>query len=143
MAFELLVTGLVGGMLATIVMTAVMMVVGDGGPPPTANLVAKFADGEPEDHKMPGMLLHLVYGIGAGGALAVGAPFVGLSFDQVAIAIGVGLAYGILLMVAGMVFWMRLVIGVEPDKRTMMTFGVVHVVYGVVLGFFLWTGILA
>jgi len=130
-------------MLATIVMTAVMMVVGDGGPPPTANLVAKFADGEPEDHKMPGMLLHLVYGIGAGGALAVGAPFVGLSFDQVAIAIGVGLAYGILLMVAGMVFWMRLVIGVEPDKRTMMTFGVVHVVYGVVLGFFLWTGILA
>ena len=143
MATELLVTGLVGGLLATVVMTVVMMVMGDGGPPPTARLVAKFADGEPEEYKMPGMLLHIVYGVGAGGALAVAAPFVGLGFDEVAVSLGIGLAYGVLLMVVGMVFWMRLVMDVEADKKMMMTFASAHVVYGVVLGAFLWTGILA
>ena len=62
--------GLVGGLLATIVLT----MLGDGGPLPTAALVAKFAGGEPDDY------------------------------------------------------------AVEPDRDTMMLFGAVHVVCGVVLG---------
>jgi hypothetical protein len=36
---------------------------------------------------------------------------------------GFGLAYGIVLMIGGMVFWMRLVLGVEPEKRTTAAFG--------------------
>lgn len=137
-----LISGLAGGLIATLVMTVVMMVMGDGGPPPTARLVAKFAGGEPEEYKMPGMVLHLVYGIGAGGALAVGAPLVGINLADVAIAVGVGFVYGVVLMVVGMVLWMRLVIGAEPDKQ-MMTFAAAHVTYGVVLGAFLSTGVLA
>ena len=34
-----------------------------------------------------------------------------------------GLAYGIVLMVGGMVLWVRLVLGVEPERRTAAAFG--------------------
>lgn len=135
--------GLAGGLVATIVMTIVMMAMGDGGPPPTASLVAKFAGGEPDDYAMPGMVLHLLYGTIAGGVLAVGAPLVGLDFGSMVVAVGLGLVYGIGLLVVGMALWMRAVIGMEPEKNMMMTMAVVHVVYGVVLGAFLGAGILA
>lgn len=128
--------------MATVAMTAVMMAVVDGGPPPTANLVAKFADGESDDHKMPGIALHLVYGVGAGAVFAVGAPLVGVGPD-IALAVGLGLAYGIFLMVGGMVFWMRTVLGIEPEKKAMVAFGAAHLTYGVVLGAFVGTGVLA
>jgi hypothetical protein len=42
-----------------------------------------------------------------------------------------------------MVFWMRMVIGMEPDRSMIMKFGTVHVVYGVILGAFLGADILA
>lgn len=128
--------------MATIVMTAVMMAMGDGGPPPTAALVAKFTGGDPADYAMPGMILHLVYGIVAGAVFAVGVPLLGLSLGSIGVAIGLGLVYGIVLMIGGMVFWMWVVIGMEPDKGMMMMFGTVHVIYGVVLGAFLGAGIL-
>jgi hypothetical protein len=137
-----IVAGLAGGLVATIVMTVVMMVMGDGGPPPTAALVAKFAGGDPEDYAMPGMMLHLIYGILAGAVFAVGAPLVGLSLGSIAVAAGLGLVYGIILMIGGMMFWMRTVIGMEPDRDMMMVFGTVHVVYGVVLGVFLGASVL-
>lgn len=137
------IAGLAAGLVATIVMTILMMVMGDGGPPPTAGLVAKFAGGEPEDYAMPGMVLHVIYGIVAGVVFAVGVPLVGLNFGSLAVAVGLGLVYGIILMIGGMVFWMRTVIGMEPDRDMMTTFGAVHVVYGVVLGAFLRAGILA
>jgi hypothetical protein len=137
------IAGLAGGLVATIVMTALMMVMGDGGPPPTARLVAKFAGGEPEDYAMPGMVLHVVYGVVAGAVLAVGAPVIGVEFESIAVAVGVGLVYGIVLMIGGMAFWMRAVIGMEPDRDMMVMFGTVHVVYGVVLGAFLGADVLA
>ncbi|MGQ4554495.1 hypothetical protein [Halobellus sp. GM3] len=138
-----IIAGLAGGLVATIGMTIVMMVMGDGGPPPTASLVAKVVGGDPEDHAMPGMILHLMYGIVAGAVFAVGVPVVGLSLGSIAVAAGLGLVYGIILMIGGMVFWMRMVIGMEPDRDMMVMFGTVHVVYGVVLGAFLGAGVLA
>lgn len=138
-----LIAGLIGGLVATIVMTVLMSTLGDGGPPPTAGLVAKIAGGDPEEYAMPGMALHLLYGIGAGIVFAVGVPFVGLSFDSLAVAAGLGLLYGIVLMIGGMMFWMRTVLRMAPDRNMMVTFGVVHIVYGVVLGAFLGAGILA
>jgi hypothetical protein len=138
------IAGLAGGVVATIVMTiAMMMMMGDGGPPPTAALVAKFAGGEPEDYAMPGMALHLVYGIVAGAVFAVGVPLVGLSLDSIGVATGLGLLYGVVLMIGGMMFWMRMIIGMEPDRSMMVMFGTVHVIYGLVLGAFLGAGILA
>ncbi|MFB6227882.1 MAG: hypothetical protein ABEH88_04755 [Halobacteriales archaeon] len=137
------IAGLAGGLAATIVMTALMMVMGEGGPPPTAALVSKFAGGEPEDYAMPGMVLHVIYGIVAGAVFAVGGPVVGVGFESIAVAVGVGLLYGVVLMIGGMAFWMRAVIGMDPDRDMMVMFGTVHVVYGLVLGAFLGTGILA
>ena len=137
-----IIAGLTGGLVATIGMTIVMMTMGDGGPPPTAGLVAKFAGGEPADHAMPGMVLHFLYGIVAGGVFAVGAPLVGLELESVAVAVGVGLVYGIVLMIGGMAFWMRTVLGMDPDRDTVMMFGTVHVVYGVILGAFVGAGVL-
>jgi len=120
-----------------------MKLVGDGGPPPTAHLVAKLAGGEPDERVVPGTLLHLAYGVGAGTVLAVGAPLVGLGVGSPAVSIGLGLAYGVALMVGGMVFWVRAVIGIEPDKETVVAFAAAHAAYGVVLGGFLSTGVLA
>lgn len=136
------IAGLAGGTAATIVMTIVMMMMGDGGPPPTAALVAKFAGGDPADYAMPGMVLHLGYGVVAGAVFAVGVPLVGLSLGSIGVAVGLGLVYGVVLMIGGMVFWMRIVIGMDPDKGTMVMFGTVHVIYGLVLGAFLGAGIL-
>jgi hypothetical protein len=39
------IVGVAGGVVATIVMTIAMTMMGDGGPPPTAPVVAKFAGG--------------------------------------------------------------------------------------------------
>ncbi|MEA5388082.1 hypothetical protein VB779_14260 [Haloarculaceae archaeon H-GB11] len=116
---------------------------GDGGPPPTARLVAKFAGGDPEDYAKPGMALHLTYGIVAGAVFAVGVPLLGLDLGSIAVAVGLGLVYGIVLMIGGMMFWMRMVIGLEPEPGMMKMFGTVHVIYGVVLGAFLGAGIIA
>ena len=137
------IAGLAGGVVATIVMTIAMMVMGDGGPPPTARLVAKFAGGDPEEYAMPGMALHFVYGIVAGAVFAVGVPLLGLDLGSIAVAVGLGLVYGVVLMIGGMAFWMRAVIGMEPDRDMMMTFGTVHVIYGVVLGAFLGANVIA
>jgi hypothetical protein len=137
-----IIAGLAGGLLATIVMTIVMMAVGDGGPPPTAALVATVADGDPEEYAMPGMVLHLAYGVLAGAVFAVGAPALGVELDAIGVATALGLVYGIVLMIGGMVFWMRTVIGIEPDRDTVVTFGVVHIVYGLVLGAFVGAGVL-
>lgn len=137
------IAGLAGGLVATIVMTVGMMMMGDGGPPPTAGLVAKVAGGEPEDYAMPGMVLHLIYGVVAGAVFAVGAPLIGLDFGSIGVAIGLGVVYGIVLMIGGMMFWMRTVLGMEPDRDMMVMFATVHVVYGLVLGAFLGTGIIA
>ncbi|ELZ17105.1 hypothetical protein [Natrinema limicola] len=135
--------GLAGGVVATIGMTVLMMAMGDGGPPPTAGLVAKFADGDPEDYAMPGMALHMIYGVIAGVVFAVGVPLVGFELTSIVVAAGLGLVYGIVLMVGGMAFWMRTVIGIDPDRDMLTMFGTVHVVYGVVLGAFLGAGIVA
>lgn len=136
------VAGLAGGLVATIVMTIAMMVMGDGGPPPTAALVAKFADGDPEDYAIPGMVLHLLYGILAGAVFAVGVPALGLELGSITVAAGLGLVYGLILMAGGMMFWMRMVIGMDPDTDMMVMFGTVHIIYGLVLGAFLGAGVL-
>jgi hypothetical protein len=135
--------GIVGGIVATIVMTMGMMSLDDGGPPPTAGLVAKIAGGEPAEYEKPGMFLHVLYGVGAGVVFALGVPQIGLSFDSIVVATGLGLVYGVLLMIVGMLFWMQTVLRTEPDRDTVVMFGTVHVIYGVVLGAVLGTGILA
>lgn len=44
-------------------------------------------------------------------------------------------------MIGGMMFWLRGIIGMEPERDLLVTFGVVHVVDGLVLGGLLGAGV--
>lgn len=125
--------GLIGGLVATIVMSAVMKWMGDS-PPPTANFLATFLAGDPADFMMPGVVLHLLYGTIAGGVFVTVVTTVGLGITTPTSWIGVGIAYGVILMIGGAIVWIRGVIGMVPDREMMIQIAVVHVVYGIVLG---------
>jgi uncharacterized membrane protein YagU involved in acid resistance len=138
-------SGLVGGLVATVAMTALMMAMGDDSPPPTAQLWAKYVgDGPAEEYVVQGMVLHFLYGIGAGWVFGLIAAFGLLALTPLNLVNGVvnGAVYGIILTVVAAVVWMRLVLGMEPDTSTLGPFTLMHLVYGVVLGAFLGLGIL-
>lgn len=137
----LAVHGVVGGLVATAVMTVFMMTMGDDSPPPTAALWAKYVgDGDPGQYMAQGMILHLVYGISAGAVFAIvlGEPVLDLAEigTDVVVNLGAGVVYAVLLFVVAMAFWGRIVIGMDADARQMQLMGVFHLVYGVVLGAF-------
>jgi hypothetical protein len=142
MAEASILNGLAGGLIATIVMTMLMMTLGDDSPPPTAALWAKYVgDGGPEEYMMQGMVLHMIYGISAGAVFALLVPVVGISLSLVT-AVGLGLGYGIVLTVIGAVVWMNIVLGMDPEPAMIGMFTLFHLVYGVVLGGWIALGIL-
>ncbi|MCT9097679.1 hypothetical protein [Haloarchaeobius sp. HME9146] len=137
-----IVSGLAGGLVATVVMTVFMLLLGDDSPPPTAALWAKFIGDEgPEAYMPQGMLLHMLYGIGAGAVFALALPLI-VSDVTLVSALGIGFVYAIVLTVVGAVVWMKGVLGMDPDKATAMQFGFFHLVYGLVLGGVVGAGIL-
>ena len=131
------ITGAVAGLVATIVMTAFMMTIGDDSPPPTASLWSQYVgDAGPDAYMMQGMILHFLYGIGAGAVFTAGGDVLNLSFgaDEMALTLVAAVVYGLVLMVVGAVFWMKIVLAMDPDRQTAMQFGLFHLVYGIVLG---------
>jgi hypothetical protein len=142
MADPTILGGLAGGLIATIVMTVFMMALGDDSPPPTAALWSKYVgDGPPEEYIPQGMALHILYGIGAGAAFAVAFPFLGVSLTLTT-ALALGVLYGVVLTVVGMVLWMRIVLAMEPEPKTMGLFFLFHLIYGGVLGAWLSLGLI-
>lgn len=136
-----LLSGLAGGLVATIAMTVFMLALGDDSPPPTAALWAKFVGDEgPESYVPQGMLLHVLYGVGAGVAFALALP---LAVGEVTLvnAVGLAVAYAAVLTVVGAVVWMKGVLGMDPGRATAMQFGFFHLVYGLVLGGFVGAGL--
>lgn len=139
--------GLEGGALGTLVMTAYRLPV-TRSLPPTAAFWAKFVGGgRPEEYPAVALVLHFVYGIAAGGALAaalpshhavVGATGTGTPSprDEVSLT-AVGLLYGLVLSVFGERVVLKRVLGVDPDDR--FAFHVGHVLYGITLGAWLGT----
>jgi hypothetical protein len=141
-----LVDGLAGGIVATIVMTAFMMALGDDSPPPTAAFYAKYiGEGGPDDYMPQGMFLHMMYGLGAGVAFA----YLGVAdlflLTPVDLTNGVlnGLAYGFVLFVGAAVFWMNIVLDMDPEPADVVQFLLFHLVYGAVLGAWVGAGVLA
>ncbi|MFT4947514.1 MAG: hypothetical protein ACI8TL_001758 [Natronomonas sp.] len=134
--------GLIGGLLATIVMTAFMMALGDDSPPPTALFWAKYVgDGDPSEYMMQGMVLHFLYGISAG--IALGVILIAGGFDTVELlgAVSAGLGYGVVLFVIAAVLWMNVVLDLDAEPRMVGMFLIFHLVYGGVLGAVLGVGI--
>jgi len=139
-----LIGGLVGGLVATIVMTVFMMTLGDDSPPPTALFWSKYVgDGEPEEYMMPGMVLHMLYGVIAGGVFALVVPALGfVSVATLGSALLWGLVYGFVLFLGAAVFWMNVVLGLDPEPKMVGMFLFFHLVYGAVLGGWVGYGIL-
>lgn len=136
--------GIVGGFVATLVMTAFMMALGDDSPPPTALFWSKYVgDGSPDDYMMQGMVLHVLYGIGAGlvfGAGAVALGF-GVTGGLVTGLIG-GVVWGVVLFVFAAAFWMNVVLAIDAEPTQVGLFLLFHLVYGVVLGGWMGVGVL-
>lgn len=127
--------GLVGGFVATLVMTGFMMTMGDDSPPPTALLWAKYVgDGEPDQYMMQGMVLHLLYGTIAGGVFAWVINLLNLSVATLSGGLLWGIVWGLVLFMMGAGFWMMMVLDISPDRDMAMQFGGFHLVYGIVLG---------
>ena len=138
-----LLDGLLGGLLATIVMTVFMMTLGDDSPPPTALFYAEYVgDGSPDEYMMQGMVLHFIYGISAGGALALLLILAGIDPIDSVEALLAGLSYGVGLFVGAAVFWMKIVLDMDPEPRDVGLFALFHIVYGLVLGAVIAVGVI-
>lgn len=138
-----LLAGLVGGFLATIVMTVFMMGLGDDSPPPTSVFWAKYVDeGAPESFRMEGMVLHLLYGVGAGLVFAVLGPayldvLTFMDISTVSGGVVTGLIYGFLLFVFATIVVMNLILDMDATPSDIGMFLLFHLVYGAVLGGFI------
>lgn len=127
--------GVVGGLVATIVMTIFMMGLGDDSPPPTALFLSQYVgDDGPEAYMLPGLVLHGLYGIGSGVVLSAILPAAGFGDVDALVAVGIGLAYGVVLFVGAAVFWMKLVLDMDPEPKDIGLFLLFHLIYGGVLG---------
>ncbi|QLG64213.1 hypothetical protein [Halorarum salinum] len=131
-----LAVGLVGGAVATAVMSAFRIPIARS-PPPTAWFWAEFvAGGEPADYVGRGLLLHLLYGTLGGGVfgLLVGPFITGPEATRERRATLLGAAYGATLSAFGVSVVLDRLLGLElePDER--FVFHVSHLVYGLTLG---------
>lgn len=130
--------GLVGGLVATVAMTAFRLPISES-PPPTAAFWAKYiGGGEPEDHPIAGMALHLGYGAAGGILFGLIPTSAGSALAREQRGVILGLGYSILLSVFGerAILERLLEMDLSPDER--FVFHVGHVVYGLTLG--AWVG---
>lgn len=142
MVVSSLVNGLVGGLVATVVMTGFMMTLGGDDPPPTAVFWAKYVGtAGPEDYLPQGMALHFIYGMSAGGAFGVLIRLLNANIVDLGLWIVAGVGYGVVLFVVAAVFWMNIVLALEPERKEVGLFLLFHLVYGTVLGAWMSLGI--
>lgn len=131
-----LVTGLGGGVVATVVMSAFREPISKS-PPPTAWFWAKFvAGGEPTDHPVAGLLLHVVYGVGGGAAFGalVGDRLGDSEVEREARATLFGLVFGLVLSGFGSTVILKRLLDLDLERHERFVFHVSHVVYGLTLG---------
>lgn len=134
--FRAIQSGVKGGFIATVVMTAFRIPIARSLPP-TADFWAKYVGtGGPDEYTVQGILLHLLYGAGSG---AVFASFcfprkTGSEAKKERQGILWGAVFGLLLSVFGVqVVLKRLLdMDLEPDER--LIFHVSHAIYGLTLG---------
>ncbi len=110
--------------------------------PPTAEFWARFVGGgDVEEYLVPGLLLHLLYGVIGGAAYGILASVVDVDDPATRERLSVlgGFAYGLGLSAFGSrVVFVRL-LGRELQSEDALVFHVGHAVYGVTLGTFVAT----
>jgi len=130
--------GAVGGTLATAVMTAYRMPVASSLPPTARFWATYVAGGDPEDHPVPALVLHLAYGATAG--TAFGALFRSLggrtddAGDREVGGVALGALYALALSVVGERVVLGRLLSTDLDATESLVFHVGHLVYGLSLG---------
>lgn len=127
--------GLTAGAVATVVMTVFRMPT-SRSPPPTARLAAAVAGGEPADHTLVGLLLHLIYGTVAGGVfgLLAGSHLPGSDLGGERRGALLGSVYGLALSAFGLTVLLKRVLRIDLDADERFVFHVSHLIYGLALG---------
>lgn len=150
-----IINGLVGGLVATVVMTGVMLALGDDSPPLPAFVWSTYiGGGTPEQFRRQGIALHFLYGSVAGGLFVPGAAVLKWGFEaaaQVFLTAGTftiiwgpgwgllwGLCWGSVLFVIATVCWRKAILDMEIDLNHAGLSLLFHLVYGAVLG--VWVG---
>lgn len=131
-----LLQGVVGGLIATALMTLYRFPV-FRALPPTADFWAKYVgNGDTEAYPGTGLILHFLYGAAAGGLFGVVISLLDFRSERQRSlgAIGLSLVYGLVLSVFGtrVIFQRLLDEELEPDEA--VVFHVGHAIYGLTLG---------
>ena len=134
------VRGLQAGFVATLIMTAFRLPI-MRSLPPSANFWAKYVSGgEPDDHPVMGLLLHLCYGVSAGAVF--GGLFALLDAERAIEpeqrGIVWGSVYGMGLSAFGSQIMLKELLDVRLDPDELALFHAAHLVYGLALG--AWVG---
>ncbi len=134
------VRGLQAGFVATLIMTAFRLPI-LRSLPPSANFWAQYVTGgDPDDHPIAGLLLHVVYGTTSG------ALFGGLfalqdaerSIEPEQRGIVWGMIYGMALSAFGSQIMLKETLDIRLDADELALFHAGHLVYGLSLG--AWVG---
>ncbi len=134
--FRAMARGVVGGLIATGLMTLYRFPL-FRALPPTAEFWATFVrGGEPEQYPIAGLLLHFLYGGVAGGVFGVCFNLIKFKSerDRRLRAIGLSMVYGLALSVFGTQVIFKRILGKELEPDEGVVFHVAHVIYGLTLG---------
>lgn len=133
-----LLSGLAGGLLASIVTGAATVTAGDE-PLPSAVVWAKYlGDGIPDHYGTHGVAVHVVYGALAGAAFVAVVDVLALDVATLAGAVLWGVVWSAALLAFAVGFWLVFVLGDRPEPRTLALLALVHLAFGVVLGLFVY-----
>ncbi|RQG92903.1 hypothetical protein EA462_01390 [Natrarchaeobius halalkaliphilus] len=134
------VRGLQAGFVATVIMTAFRLPI-LRSLPPSANFWAQYVSGgDPEDHPVAGLLLHVVYGVQAGAIF--GALFAlqdaERSIEPEQRGLVWGGVYGMALSAFGSQIMLKEALDIRLENDELALFHAGHLVYGLALG--AWVG---
>jgi hypothetical protein len=83
----------------------------------------------------------MIYGIIAGLVFVVAVPVIGVSIGSMTAALAFGLGYGFVLFLGAAVFWMNVVLDLDPEMPMVAMFLLFHLIYGAVFGAWLQLGL--
>ncbi|QLG49932.1 DUF6789 family protein [Natrinema halophilum] len=134
------VRGIQGGFVATLIMTAFRLPI-LRSLPPSANFWSQYvAGGDPSDHPLAAIVLHLLYGVSAGVVFGVLFPLydAGRSIEPEQRGLVWGSVYGMVLSAVGVQVVLQDLLDIRLEADELALFHAGHFVYGLSLG--AWVG---
>lgn len=131
-------TGIEGGFFATVVMTLFRAPTARALPP-TAEFLAQYLGGRPEDYPVAAFLLHLLYGGSVGIAFVpVSAILVDKTDEPETLGLVTGAIYGLVASVFGEKIVLARILDMHLNTDEAAVFHAGHLIYGLALG--AWVG---